>query len=82
MYGSGSFHKVTRNLERASPVRTGRHRPRLSGNLPDRLARLRLIPRRRRGAAQRAPRDYGWTLAILLLALAATYYLHSYLHSL
>jgi hypothetical protein len=81
MYGSSSFHKVTRNLERASPVRTGRHRPRLTGKLPDRLARLKLIPKRRRGAARRVRSDYGWTLAILLLALAAAYYLHSYLHS-
>ena len=82
MYGAGSFHKVTKNLERASPVRAGRHRTRLTGKLPDRFARLKLIPRRKRGAPRRDRRDYGWTVAILLLALAAAYYLHSYLHSL
>jgi len=48
MFGSCSFHKTVRSLERASPLRPSKRRPKGPSKPSRRFARLRLVRRKRR----------------------------------
>ena len=48
MFGSCSFHRTVRNLERASPTKPRKRRRKRGGRPPGKFALLRLVRRRKR----------------------------------